>query len=42
MRFFEEEKITHKEIAKILKISSERVRQIEQEALLKLKNLVVN
>lgn len=42
MRFLEDEKITHKEIGKILKISSERVRQIEQEALLKLKNFVIN
>lgn len=38
LRFFNEEKQTHKEIAKKLNISSERVRQIEQEALNKLKN----
>lgn len=37
MRYYQEEKKTHKEIAKILGISSERVRQIENEALLKLK-----
>ena len=37
MRFFNEPKKTHKEISKILNISSERVRQIENEALGKLK-----
>ena len=42
MRFFENDKKTHKEIAYTLKISSERVRQIEIEALAKLKNLVIN
>ena len=41
LRFFNENKQTHKEIAKLLNISSERVRQIEQEALLKLKNLIL-
>jgi RNA polymerase sigma-32 factor len=39
-RFFEEDKKTHKEIAKILNISSERVRQIEVEALNKMRKLV--
>lgn len=42
MRFFEDDKKTHKEIAKTLNISSERVRQIEVEALNKLKDIVVN
>lgn len=42
MRFFEDDKKTHKEIAHTLKISSERVRQIEMEALAKLKSLVIN
>ena len=42
MRFFEDDKKTHKEIAKTLKISSERVRQIELESLAKLKGLVIN
>jgi RNA polymerase sigma-32 factor len=37
MRYYLENKKTHKEIAKILGISSERVRQIENEALLKLR-----
>lgn len=37
MRYYSEDKKTHKEIAEILGISSERVRQIENEALLKLK-----
>lgn len=37
MRYYLEEKKTHKEIAEILGISSERVRQIENEALLKLR-----
>lgn len=37
MRYYIEDKKTHKEIAKELGISSERVRQIEGEALLKLK-----
>jgi len=37
MRYYIEDKETHKEIAKELGISSERVRQIEGEALLKLK-----
>lgn len=39
-RFFSEEKETHKSISKKLKISSERVRQIEKEALNKLKLLL--
>ncbi len=39
-RYYNEEKLTHKEIGAILKISSERVRQIENEALLKLKKLI--
>jgi len=42
LRFYEEEKSTHKEISEILNVSSERVRQIEQEALLKLKKLMVS
>jgi DNA-directed RNA polymerase sigma subunit (sigma70/sigma32) len=37
MRYYIEDKKTHKEIAQELGISSERVRQIEGEALLKLK-----
>lgn len=37
MRYYVEEKKTHKEIAEILGVSSERVRQIENEALLKLR-----
>lgn len=41
MRFFEDDKKTHKEIAQNLKISSERVRQIEVEALNKLKNVII-
>lgn len=41
MRYYQEEKKTHKEIAKLLGISSERVRQIENEALLKLKKELV-
>lgn len=41
MRYYQEEKKTHKEISKILGISSERVRQIESEALLKLKKELV-
>lgn len=40
MRFLLEEKKTHKEIAQVLNVSSERVRQIEQEALNKLKKLL--
>ncbi len=39
-RFFDENKLTHKEISKKINVSSERVRQIEQEALLKLRNLI--
>lgn len=41
MRYYTEEKKTHKEIGKILGISSERVRQIENEALLKLKKELI-
>lgn len=41
MRYYLEEKKTHKEISQILGISSERVRQIENESLLKLKNELV-
>jgi RNA polymerase sigma-32 factor len=40
LRFYEEPKKTHKEISTILNLSSERVRQIEKEALDKLKKLV--
>ncbi len=39
-RFLTEEKLTHKEISEKIKVSSERVRQIENEALLKLRTLV--
>lgn len=41
LRFYSDTKLTHKEISKILNVSSERVRQIEQEALEKLKKLMV-
>ena len=41
LRYYEEIKKTHKEISKILGVSSERVRQIEDEALIKLKKIVV-
>ena len=41
LRFYSEEKQTHKEIAQQLNISSERVRQIEQEALAKLRKLII-
>jgi RNA polymerase sigma-32 factor len=41
MRYYVEEKKTHKEIASILNISSERVRQIENEALEKIKKIVL-
>lgn len=37
LRYYTEDKKTHKEIAEMLGISSERVRQIENEALVKLK-----
>lgn len=40
-RYYDEEKKTHKEISKILGISSERVRQIEMEALNKLKQQMI-
>lgn len=39
-RFFSENKETHKEISTSLNISTERVRQIEKEALVKLKNIL--
>lgn len=39
-RFLSEEKLTHKEISEKIKVSSERVRQIEVEALLKLRKLI--
>jgi len=39
-RFYEEPKKTHKEISLLLNISSERVRQIEKEALAKLKKFI--
>jgi RNA polymerase sigma-32 factor len=41
MRYFDEEKKTHKEIALTLGISSERVRQIENDALKKMKKTFV-
>lgn len=41
LRFFEEPKKTHKEISEILGVSAERVRQIESEALSKMKNLML-
>lgn len=40
LRFYEEPKKTHKEISALLNVSSERVRQIEVEALNKLKKLL--
>lgn len=40
LRFYEEPKKTHKEISELLNVSSERVRQIEVEALNKLKKLL--
>jgi RNA polymerase sigma-32 factor len=39
LRYYEEPKKTHKEISSLLNVSSERVRQIEMEALDKLKKL---
>lgn len=42
LRYYEEDKKTHKEISKLLGISSERVRQIENEALLKLKKELIS
>lgn len=42
LRYYNEGKYTHKEISKILNVSSERVRQIENEALGKLKKLMLN
>ena len=41
LRYYEDIKKTHKEISQIFGISSERVRQIEEEALLKLKKIVI-
>lgn len=41
LRFFEEPKKTHKEISEILGVSAERVRQIESEALSKMKTLML-
>ena len=41
LRYYEDIKKTHKEISKLLGISSERVRQIEEEALIKIKKVVV-
>lgn len=40
-RFLEDDKKTHKEIASILNISSERVRQIENESISKMKKIVL-
>ena len=40
LRYYEPEKKTHKEISKILGVSSERVRQIELEALDKIKKQI--
>ncbi len=40
-RYLKEDKMTHKEIAEELGISSERVRQIENEALAKLRKILV-
>lgn len=40
LRFFTEEKKTHKEISEVLGVSAERVRQIEAEALGKMKSLL--
>lgn len=40
LRFYEEPRKTHKEISSLLNVSSERVRQIEKEALDKLKKLI--
>lgn len=40
LRYYEENKKTHKEISQILGVSSERVRQIENEALKKIKEQI--
>jgi RNA polymerase sigma-32 factor len=40
LRYYDEPKKTHKEISSLLNVSSERVRQIEMEALDKLKKLI--
>lgn len=40
LRFFNEEKMTHKEIAQVIGVSSERVRQIELEAMDKMKKVL--
>ena len=42
MRYLNEEKKTHKEIAQIMGISNERVRQIEKESILKMKKQILN
>lgn len=42
LRFFTEEKKTHKEISEVLGVSPERVRQIEAESLGKMKKLLGN
>lgn len=41
-RFFKEDKKTHKELAKILNVSSERIRQIEQESMQKMRTILRN
>lgn len=41
MRFLTDDKKTHKEIADILGVSNERVRQIEQESIAKMKKLIL-
>ena len=40
LRFFDEDKKTYKEIATLLKVSSERVRQIEMETMKKMKEIL--
>lgn len=40
MRYFEDPKKTHKEISEILNVSSERIRQIENESILKMKKII--
>lgn len=42
MRYLSEDKKTHKEIAEVMGISNERVRQIEQESILKMKKKILN
>ena len=41
LRYYSEDKPTHKDISKILHVSSERVRQIENEALKKLQQTII-